>query len=100
MSWCIGMPVVALGSSSDGDRIKGKVYTIVGLRQCVCKCGGVELDVNIRDYDDYDFLKCSICLHEEPYMSVVWQLERHFAPLDQDISELTEILTQKQPFDI
>lgn len=101
MNWYIGQPIVAIRNSVYGGIKKGQEFNILGLRSGTCKCYDVEIDVGILDTDIADIETCSTCGAENICRdNIMWKDDRLFAPLDQDISELTEILTKKQPFEI
>lgn len=101
MNWYIGQPVVAIKNSICGNIKKGQEFTIKGLRVCPCNCGRyLMLDVGIKDYSIAPYEKCGGCGYITPRDPVYWKSEELFAPLDQDISELIEILENKQPFEI
>lgn len=88
MNWYIGQDIVCIKSA--GYYKKDQIYTIKGLQSGFCKCGGVNLDLGFKSASG--LMTCDICWHSEG-TSILWCYENDFAPLDQDISELTEILT-------
>lgn len=100
MNWYIGQPIVAIRSHSLGQFKKGQEFKIVGLESSPCSCTGNIL-INIGVKYPTSYCECIYCgaLSTNPY-PYVWYCEYSFAPLDQDISELTEVLNQKQPFEL
>lgn len=102
MNWYIGQPVVAVRTHSEGVVKKGQEFTIIGLQKPHCKCkDNVFIDVGVREcMDGYDEEECPSCGHISAPNSTYWFSETLFAPLDQDISELTEVLNSKQPFEL
>jgi len=97
MKWYIGQPVVAITNHSQGCFKKGQEFTIRGLQSNVCKCNDVEIDVGVRaDIQVNEWVRCEQCNALYYSTAIWWFAEDKFAPLDTDISELTEILTQKQ----
>jgi len=93
MNWYIGQPIVAIRTHTQGDFKKGEEFQIKALT-AGCKCGNssILIDIGLRKAT-----KCNSC---DTYHWGSFYKEVSFAPLDQDISELTEILEQKQPFEI
>lgn len=98
MKWYIGQEIVCIKTHSEGVVLKGQVYTIKDIKQ-VCQCG-VLLDVGIRINSDLigKIVKCRHCYSVYYKDNAHWILETLFAPLDFDISELTELL--KEPIEI
>lgn len=96
--WYIGQPIVAIRSSSCFKIKKNKEYVIKGLIPCNCKCGGVLIDVGLLTDNNLEVFcyTCNIDLTDKTH--VVWKHESLFAPIDFDISELTDIL--KQPLEL
>jgi len=94
MNWCIGQPIVAIRNHDKGRFKKGDEFTINGLKKSFCKCGGVNIDIGFAaNSTNIKCNKCNVIQHLSD--NINWMHERSFAPLDQDISELTEILNQK-----
>ena len=94
MNWYIGQPIVAIVNHSQKRFRKGDEFIVCGLKLSSCKCTPHTLiDISIRDYA-YTHTKCVDCNTDRPYDAHYH--EDCFAPLDTDISELTEILEQKQ----
>lgn len=92
MNWYIGQDIVCIKTSSDGVVVKNKVYTICRLRNSCCKCNDIEIDVGLRS--DKQFISCIAC---GTWMipskdGINWKSDALFAPLDQDISELTLVV--------
>lgn len=95
-NWYIGQEIVCVKSHSLGLVVRGKTYTIKALQSSSCKCIDVEIDVGIiHDSTRFtDYTQCSSCNTIFYSGSTCWFGESLFAPIDQDISELTEILEQ------
>jgi len=92
MNWYIGQPIVAILNHSQGKFKKGDEFTIKGLRQNFCNCKGVNIDVGICSPGDT--FECDICNVKVPDLDIKhWFHEDCFAPVDVDISELTEIIS-------
>lgn len=87
MNWYIGQPIVSIGDHSQGLFKKGQEFTISGLR--LCGCGAVKMFIGITTHYDEAICKCGRLRINDSYFD-----ETRFAALDQDISELTEILEQ------
>lgn len=92
MNWYIGQPIVAVKHSIAGHFRKGQEFTIKSLRGSWCNCGRIQLDVGLVPTGN--IAKCVKCGTTTENGGVLWKSEICFAPLDQDISELTEILEQ------
>lgn len=97
MNFHIGMDVVCIESTCDLLK-EGEIYTIKGLRESPCKCGGVDMYVGIidKDYlgDGLDFIECTCGFIEKMQDAKSWYHESQFKPLDElcNISEITEVL--------
>lgn len=90
-NWYIGQPIVAI-EDGDGFFKKGDTFTIQGLRNTSCLCKCIDIDIGMKmKYNGYF---CDVCGHQEEVTPgcIMWFEETAFAPLDTDISELTEIL--------
>lgn len=94
MNWYIGQPIVAIKNSECGDFKKGQEFTIKGIRISWCNCGNTNIDIGLISHTGIS--RCGRCQSLIQNGGSLWKSEVCFAPLDQDISELTEILTQKQ----
>jgi len=93
INWYIGQPIVAIVSHNQGKFKKGDEFTIKGLRGSFCKCGGVEINVGIIGKEGIE--NCTTCnIQRDSADSYHWFSEKRFAPLDVNISELTEILSE------
>jgi hypothetical protein len=95
--WYIGQTIVAIKNAKYGNIKKGQEFTIKGLMGSDCNCKGVLIDVGIPDFSPKIGEKticgdCGIISPKKDY--IMWKVERIFAPLDQDISELTDILKE------
>jgi hypothetical protein len=90
--WYIGQPIVAIKNSNCGRIKKGQEFTIKGLMGSICKCGDVLIDIGLRS--DHDGWGCFTCNTFRYSNNNYWKKERLFAPMDIDISELTDILKE------
>lgn len=88
IKWYIGQPVVCISSLPVQSISKGKEYTIKGIR--LCECGDVQL--NVGTSNSCVFQVCSCC--GKNFKNDRYYRATRFAPLDVDISELTEILSE------
>lgn len=98
MNWYIGQEIVCVKTHVERVVVRGRTYTIKSLREGVCPCdAGILIDVGVpHDPSRFtEYSRCSKCGHRYYSGSTFWLVERHFAPLDQDISELTEILEKE-----
>lgn len=95
MKWYIGQPIVAIRNHPQGRFKKGQEFIIKGLRASNCNCEETEIDIGLIKL--YRISTCSFCNKDwtENTNSHFFS-EKNFAPLDVDISELTELLTQKE----
>lgn len=92
-NWHIGQEIVCVKTHSLGYVKRGKTYTIRGLKKTHCPCKFVIIDIGMAA--KVGLGKCNVCgLLDSEKVSEYWFNESLFAPLDQDISELTEILEQ------
>ena len=89
--WYIGQPIVVIKNSSCGNIKKGQEFTIKGLMS-FCKCNDIIIDVGLLT--NYNLIGCDDCNGEVKSNGILWKSEILFAPLDQDISELTDILKE------
>jgi hypothetical protein len=95
--WYIGQPIVAIKNAKYGNIKKGQDFIIKGLMSHQCKCKGVLIDVGIPDISPPigTYMRCGECGTSEIKNDyIMWKVEKLFAPLDQDISELTDILKE------
>ncbi len=94
MNWYIGQEIVAIRTHSQRLIIRGRTYKIKQLQITPCKCNNVDIDVGIpHTYNG--IVECNMCGIKYSSNGHTWIDERNFAPLDQDISELTEILEKE-----
>lgn len=87
MEWYIGQPIVAIKNHQKGRFKKGEEFTTKGLTQKQCCDKIILIDIGFG----IDTV-CSICGRSNGFAGYGSDL---FAPLDVDISELTEILTNE-----
>ena len=87
MKWYIGQPIVAIKNQQQGRFKKGQEFIIMGLtqKQCCDKTILIDIGFGITTH-------CRICDRSNGFAGYGSDL---FAPLDVDISELTEILTNE-----
>lgn len=97
MNWYIGQSIVAIKNSSCGRFKKGDEFVIKSLRSSWCTCLTTQIDVGLIISGPIVCARCGIITNSH---GVGWKSEVCFAPLDQDISELTEILETTQPFEL
>lgn len=99
MNWYIGQPIVAIKDSNCGKIKKGQEFIIKGLMSTFCKCKIMHIDVGLEA--DMGRIQCLTCMTKWK-SRILWKREELFAPLDQDISELTEILENPifKPFEL
>ncbi len=90
IKWYVGQPIVCIQTHSQGVVKKGEEYTIQGVRQQEC-CGVIVLNVGM--YNTNPDLRCT-CKNIS-IDGIHWLGDKLFAPLDVDISELTEILKKE-----
>lgn len=91
MKWYIGQPIVAIENSPNNEIIKGKEYIIKGLG-IECSCGVITIDVGISMCNNTSTAIC-VCGKRNPN-KIQGFAETRFAPLDVNISELTNILSE------
>lgn len=91
MNWYIGQDIICVKTNLSKDLVKDKIYTIKGLRNGICKCANVLIDVGIN-------ASISSCDIHNVKIQGAWHKETLFAPLA-DISELEELL-KEQPTEI
>jgi len=92
MNWYIGQPIVAIENSPDMEITKCTEYVIKGLG-VECSCGSITIDVGVETKYKSKIFICPC--GRRPQNLFDGFNERRFAPLDVDISELTEILTKE-----
>jgi hypothetical protein len=90
MKWYIGQPIVAIKNHVDGIFKNGDEFVIQGLKTQPC-CGRVTIYIGIQTSHGICECVCGIKSPNDNY----WD-SKNFAPLDVDISELTELLTNKE----
>lgn len=93
MNWHIGQEIVCVKTHSKRRVVRGKTYTINSLIKSPCKCGHVLISV-CGINSPTNLSRCVYCQYEFNNNGIFWLHEELFAPLDADISELTEILEQ------
>ena len=91
MNWYIGQRIVAIKNHNRGLFKKNDEFTIKGLQTSRCHCPGIEINIGIST--EYPMC-CLICGWRTLETGIRWFGEWNFAPLDVDISELTDILKE------
>lgn len=94
-NWYIGQEIVAIKDHPQGRFKDGQIFTIHGLRNSICKCKNVEIDISIRDARTGTIETCCIRCNTS-FMetnNICWFSENRFAPLDSFVNheELNEI---------
>lgn len=92
MNWYIGQPIVAIVDHPDGKFKKGDEFTIKGLVSSPCSCKTVGINIGMKA--KRGTMICMNCFTKWKSVSAFY-CETRFAPLDTNISELTEILECK-----
>jgi len=90
MNWYIGQPIIAIVNSRCGRIKKGEEFVIMGLSDNTCRCPSIHIDIGLMA--KFGNQECPIC-GSTWHSSILWKREELFAPLDVDISELTEIIS-------
>lgn len=99
--WHIGQTIVAVKSHRQYFFKEGDIFEIKALRQSLCECRQYQIDIGF--VNPYKLICCGKCKFlTNSKDSIAWFSERCFKPLDElaDISELTEILENTQPFEV
>jgi len=82
MNWYIGQKIVCVKSHQQGWFKEGEIFTINGLRKCLCKCNTLDIDIGMIDNSGY--AECYTCKSSYYDNSVLgWFNETRFAPLDE-----------------
>lgn len=91
MKWYIGQEIVCIKTHTQGVFKKGETYTIKGIiERCGC---GVLLDIGFKATNYIgENVKCPDCGGIYLKSSIWYFKSTSFAPIDFDISELTDIL--------
>ena len=95
MNWYIGQDIVAIRDHQQGNFKDGEVYCIKSLRESMCKCKTIWIDIGkTPTFETSCCMACDTTGIENK--GVCWYAERYFAPLDTlvNISELTEVLNE------
>lgn len=103
MNWYIGQDIVAIKNHSQHKFNEGDLFTIKGLRDSLCKCGHVLIDIGFKSSSIPSNSVCVTCkIKSENISGIWWFSETNFRPLDElaDISELTEILETTKPYEV
>lgn len=95
MNWYIGQEIVCIKTHSRGAIVKGKVYTIQGLKQGCCS---VFIHVGVfakLTHGKFGFKTlCSLCgkLTDDGADPTYWFSETLFAPIEYDSQAIEELL--------
>jgi hypothetical protein len=89
IKWYVGQPIVCIQTHSRGFVKKNQEFTIKSIQQC--RCGSIDLNIGIPIPKSIII----VCNCGETEKKILWLSEILFAPLDVNISELTEILTKE-----
>ena len=93
MSWYIGQEIVCIKTHSQGVVKRGQIYTIKGLRNGICECSPVQIDVGIKAKAAFD--TCNDCGVEVLTTSEIWWFhESLFAPLEYNQEAIDELLKE------
>ena len=79
-------------SSEQNYLRKGQEFIIHGIKKSFCGCSNILINIGIST--NHTHIRCTYCGKRE--LNDSYYSENCFAPLDQDISQLTEILNQKE----
>lgn len=93
MKWYIGQPILCIKSSPNKEIVKGQEFEIKGLALSACNCGVVVIDVGIPNKYRTSMFICGCCGKYFVGKDIGF-VEKRFAPLDVDVSELTDILKE------
>lgn len=92
MNWYIGQKIVAIKSHSQLAFMKGNEFTVNGLCTAMCNCDNVYINIGVVSVvTEHKCIRCGKVYHAN---GIWWFSEKLFAPIDQDISELTNILNE------
>ena len=92
MKWYIGQRIVAIRTHSQKAYKYGEEYIIRGLSQPSCGCDHILIDIGKNTNSTHCICRCGY----PERSNGTWLLhDGGFAPLDVDISELTELLEEK-----
>lgn len=85
----VGKKVIAIKDSLCGRIKKWHTYPLHGIRQCGCKCGGMQLNVGLIGCPSGAAAYCIDC--NTAYISdgIHWKDSELFAPYDDSLSSIT-----------
>ena len=92
IKWYVGQPIVYIQTHSQGIVKKGQEFVIKGIKSC--KCNDINLDIGILAPSNALYATSCEC-GNRIIDKIHWFSQQLFAPLDVNISELTEILTKE-----
>lgn len=90
MNWYIGQPIVAIENHPRGRFKKGDEFVIQGIHKARCACKSIGFDIGHAAPAPSGI--CGLCWQEFQSHGIIVYASTKFAPLDVNISELTEIL--------
>lgn len=94
VKWYIGQPIVAIRTHSQGVFSKGEEFIIEQLKLSNCSCKDISISIGIiSNTSSYICKSCGDTWEDTSHGRFF--SENNFAPLDTDISELTEILEKE-----
>lgn len=101
MEFKVGQKIVALKTDNaptvTGGVVEGSIYTAIRTRPASCPCVAFLVDVGATvtypDGSQFGLITCETCGKRDiPIMETRWYGNPRFAPIEFDISELTNIL--------
>lgn len=92
MKWYINQRIVALENHCQGAFKEGDEFIIRGLRDGICKCGKILIDIGKKS--ERTHFGCLPCHKLEESKGIWWFIETSFAPLEEgtETTELSEVL--------
>lgn len=92
MKWCINQRIVAIVDHRQGLFKKGDEFIIKGLRNSICKCKEIDINIGIESMSSTNH--CPVCKSEWLADAFMWFSETRFAPLEEntETTELSEVL--------
>jgi len=85
----VGKKVICIKSHPYGIVKRGQIFELFGIRDSLCKCGNIQLDVGIREYE-ISIATCSNCGADTVADSEIWWINNsRFAPFDNEMSDTT-----------
>lgn len=94
MNWYIGQRIVAIRDHSQGVFKRGDEFVVRGLKQSLCKCGFIAIDIGLHPFDNE--MLCVDCNTILFVGDVWWFHEEMFSPLDEIEVAISELMEQTQ----